>query len=275
MHRELGSGIICDPVRKRPFCARHPIIYHNSEAHYCVAKNAWITGLQCVSVNTLSDGSMDTDLLAKQITDNKDSPAIVVATCGTTVREGHDDIAKIIATLKGTKVDYYVHVDDVLCGMTVPSLSEIATGKKPTFRHGVNSISMSLPKFPGGNNQKLCFWAAFYPQPTFATPTSTTSTHRTPRLPVSAMAWQCSASGYELFSIASMPAAPLSPTPKLPPSWRKSKQANRFRHLYRRRSCWRRWNESQKRPACVLTLRSDWPTICAKRGLRCSTIRGR
>ncbi len=132
--------------------ARHtPVVYCNTEAHYCVKKNSWITGLDCVAVEVLQDGGMDNSDLKQKLEANKGRPAIVVATCGTTVREGHDDLAAIVATLKETETDYYIHVDAALCGATAPSLSEISLGKKPSFKNGVHSISVSLHKFPGAN----------------------------------------------------------------------------------------------------------------------------
>jgi hypothetical protein len=133
------------------FKGRNPIVYYNKEAHYCVPKAAHITGLEGRAVNMLEDASMDTAHLARLLEENKGRPAIVVATCGTTVREGHDDIAAIVATLKTSGTDHYVHVDAALCGATAPFLDEIQLGRKPSFLHGVVSISGSLQKFFGAN----------------------------------------------------------------------------------------------------------------------------
>lgn len=128
-----------------------PVILTSSEAHYSHRKCAYIAGLECISIKTDEKAAMDMKALSVSIADLGDNPIIVLATTGTTVREGYDPIVDIAEQLKSRKAESYLHIDAALCGFTAPFLDEIESRLKPLFHEGVDSISVSLHKFFGCN----------------------------------------------------------------------------------------------------------------------------
>lgn len=128
-----------------------PVVIASKEAHYCARKNAGIAGLEFFSVNTDRAAGMDMVDLRRLLDIVCDSPVIVIATCGTTVREGYDPVCDICELLEFFNVDFYVHIDAALCGLTAPFLDEVAPRLKPRFHKGVSSISVSLHKFASVN----------------------------------------------------------------------------------------------------------------------------
>lgn len=130
---------------------KSPVVITSKEAHYSHKKSAFITGLDVVLVATDSKAGMDMSDLRSCLADLMDVPVIVIATCGTTVREGYDPISEICKELKGRAASTYVHIDAALCGFTAPFLDEVADGLKPRFHDGVSSISVSLHKAGGCN----------------------------------------------------------------------------------------------------------------------------
>ena len=77
---------------------------------------------------------------------------IVALTCGTTIKGAHDDIASVMACLdahgKGPG-RRFVHLDGALNAMVLPFLVGVPDGIRPTFRHGIDSISTSGHKMIG------------------------------------------------------------------------------------------------------------------------------
>lgn len=130
---------------------KNPIVITSKEAHYAHKKCAFIAGLECVVVKTDAKAGMDMSHLRLCLSELVDTPVIVIATCGTTVREGYDHIREIGKQMKEHQAGSYVHVDAALCGFTAPFLDEVEEGRKPIFHDGIDSISVSLHKFFGCN----------------------------------------------------------------------------------------------------------------------------
>ncbi|XSC42281.1 hypothetical protein ACF1BQ_027875 [Bradyrhizobium sp. RDT10] len=67
--------------------------------------------------------------LAQQATRARHRPAVVVASIGTTMKEGKDDARRVRAVLRDIGInDVYVHSDAALCGPYAPF-----SNPKPAF----------------------------------------------------------------------------------------------------------------------------------------------
>lgn len=130
---------------------KNPIVITSEEAHYSHKKCAFIAGLECVVINTDAKAGMNMSHLRLCLSTMTDTPVIMLATCGTTVREGYDPLSEIGTLLKAHQGGSYVHVDAALCGFTAPFLDEVEHGRKPLFHDGIDSISVSLHKAFGCN----------------------------------------------------------------------------------------------------------------------------
>lgn len=128
--------------------ARFPkaLVYHSADAHYSLPKCVDILGLDSVVVRTDERGEIDYDDLARMVDRHRDRPAIVVATCGTTMTEAADDVPRIRRLLARTPVRHHLHVDGALAGVPLA----LADGRT-TLRLDatVDSISISGYKFLG------------------------------------------------------------------------------------------------------------------------------
>lgn len=128
-----------------------PKAYFTREAHYSVQILRDLLGLEAVMVNTLADGSMDPDDLASKLAENSGSPALVVATIGTTFKGAVDNIDFIQDKLSG--VPSYLHLDAALFGGYLPftpHASEILYQSKQANNSGrYDSIAVSCHKFFG------------------------------------------------------------------------------------------------------------------------------
>ena len=88
-----------------------PIVITSEEAHYCHKKCAFIAGLDCVVVKTDATAGMKMTDFRSCLSKLGDSPVIVIATSGTTVREGYDPIVEICKQLQEHSAGAYLHID--------------------------------------------------------------------------------------------------------------------------------------------------------------------
>ena len=95
-----------------------PKAYFTQEAHYSIQILRDLLGLECVVVGTSPDGAMDPEDLKRKLTENRDDPALVVATIGTTFKGAVDPIDRIQEVLTG--VQSYLHLDAALFGGYLP-----------------------------------------------------------------------------------------------------------------------------------------------------------
>lgn len=95
-----------------------PKCYFTKEAHYSIQILRDLLGLETLFVDTLPDGGMDPDHLKSKLADNKDYPALVVATIGTTFKGAVDPLDRIQGALKG--YSSYLHLDAALFGGYLP-----------------------------------------------------------------------------------------------------------------------------------------------------------
>ena len=118
--------------------------YFSKAAHYSIKKNLNILRIECIEIDTDDSDAMDlTDLECKL---DPETPAIILATCGTTMKQGRDDVKAIKEILTKRKMDNYIHCDAALDGMIAPFLTE-----RPHFDFvdGADSIAVSGHKFIG------------------------------------------------------------------------------------------------------------------------------
>ena len=126
-------------------------LFHSRDAHYSIPKAAKILRIEAIAVDSTPDGAIDVDALASALVTCV-GPVIVALTCGTTVKGAHDDIAAVIQCLDEAGVGpdrRFVHVDGALNAMVLPFVKEAPIAIKPSFRHGIDSISTSGHKMIG------------------------------------------------------------------------------------------------------------------------------
>ncbi|MCM2372300.1 pyridoxal-dependent decarboxylase [Aporhodopirellula aestuarii] len=128
-----------------------PKTYFTREAHYSVQILRDLLGLETVMVDTLADGGMNPDDLASKLADNSNSPALVVATVGTTFKGAIDNIDEIQKEL--AHHESYVHVDAALFGGYLPFTNHSAEVSCQSGDDSVSkrydSIAVSCHKFFG------------------------------------------------------------------------------------------------------------------------------
>lgn len=124
-------------------------LLHSREAHYSIPKAARILRMKAVTVDATPDGAIDLDALAASL---GGGPAIVALTCGTTVKGAHDDVGGVLACLDAAGVGpdrRFVHLDGALNAMVLPFAEGVPAGIRPSFRHGIDSLSTSGHKMIG------------------------------------------------------------------------------------------------------------------------------
>jgi len=125
-----------------------PKVYFTGEAHYSIQILGDLLGMEMVQVATLADGGMDKVSLADHLADNRDHPALVVATVGTTFKGAIDHVDAIQSVLQG--VDSYVHLDAALFGGYLPYTSFVSEVLHQNGnRRRYDSLAVSCHKFFG------------------------------------------------------------------------------------------------------------------------------
>ena len=126
-----------------------PKAYFTREAHYSVQILRDLLGVEGVVVGTLPDGGMDPNHLADKLAENKDAPALVVATVGTTFKGAIDNLDRIQEVLGG--VESYVHLDAALFGGYLPFTRHagVVAHQVDDAAPRYDSIAVSCHKFFG------------------------------------------------------------------------------------------------------------------------------
>lgn len=144
----LGRTILKSVTRATPRC------YFTREAHYSIQILSDLLGLESIFIKTKADAAMDLEDLKSKLYENKDYPALVVGSIGTTFKGGIDDVDKIQDEL--AVYNSYLHVDAALFGGYLPHIdhgAQLVKAKKPrTSIPRFDSIAVSCHKFFGFPN---------------------------------------------------------------------------------------------------------------------------
>ena len=123
------------------------IFYFSEETHYSVLKNVRLLNARYIMIKRQENGEIDYQDLHEMIQVNRDLPAVIIATIGTTMRGAVDDIERITEILRDLAVpDIYIHADAALSGMILPFVED---PQPYGFDAGINSISVSGHKLIG------------------------------------------------------------------------------------------------------------------------------
>ncbi|MFF1680742.1 pyridoxal-dependent decarboxylase [Streptomyces sp. NPDC058256] len=122
-------------------------VYACDQAHYSVRRACALLRMELVTVVSLPDGAMDAEDLRLQVVQRRRRAggAIVVATCGTTMRGAVDDIVALRSAADAAG-RVYVHVDAAGGGLVAAH-----THPQPqwSFAHGADSLNISGHKVLG------------------------------------------------------------------------------------------------------------------------------
>jgi histidine decarboxylase len=128
------------------------VLIHSDDAHYSIPKAAKLQRVAAISVASNERGEMDLDALSVVLATLEKRTIIMTLTCGTTMKGAHDDISGVIARLDAagiTQGNRYIHVDGALNAMVIPYLDDAPDAIRPSFKHPIDSISVSGHKMIG------------------------------------------------------------------------------------------------------------------------------
>jgi histidine decarboxylase len=129
------------------------VLIHSAEAHYSIPKAARILRMQAIPVPCDAEGAIRLDALSATLAGlDRKAGVILALTCGTTVKGAHDDVGGAMERLDATGFNAgrrFVHLDGALNAMVLPFLDGVPSGLRPSFRHGIDSLSTSGHKMIG------------------------------------------------------------------------------------------------------------------------------
>src|SRR5690606_35251940 len=128
------------------------IVVYPREAHYSIPKAARILRVPTQVVACEPSGEVSLNDLRRVLSRLPSAFVILTLTCGLTVKGAHDDIAGALEVLDDAGFGphrRFVHVDGALNAMVLPFLDGVSPGLRPSFRHGIDSISTSGHKMIG------------------------------------------------------------------------------------------------------------------------------
>ncbi|WP_084558023.1 pyridoxal-dependent decarboxylase [Hamadaea tsunoensis] len=118
------------------------VVYTSADAHYSVVKLCVLLRLPWVIVEATDDGRIDLADLGQEMGRRRDQPAMVVATAGTTITEGCDDVAAIADLChRYARGRWRLHVDAALAG---PPLGLLPASVRPAFDFAAGATSIGI-----------------------------------------------------------------------------------------------------------------------------------
>lgn len=127
----------------------HPdgIVYFSQDTHYSVLKNLSVLNMRNIMIKSQENGELDYDDLYETVRIHRDTPVIVMANIGTTMKGAIDDLTRVRAILEDLVItNHYVHADAALSGLILPFVED---PQPYGFDAGVDSISLSGHKLIG------------------------------------------------------------------------------------------------------------------------------
>ncbi|WP_404926244.1 pyridoxal-dependent decarboxylase [Mesorhizobium sp. ORM16] len=130
----------------------NPVLIYSTEAHYSLPKAAKILRIEALTCGADCSGAISPDALSGVIHANRHRSIILALTSGTTIKGAHDDITSCVSVLDRVGIDpsrRFVHVDGALNAMVLPFVDGLPNCIRPSFRHGIDSVSTSGHKMIG------------------------------------------------------------------------------------------------------------------------------
>ena len=127
----------------------HPdgIVYFSQDTHYSVLKNLSVLNMRNIMIKSQENGELDYDDLYETVRIHRDTPVIVMANIGTTMKGAIDDLTRVNAILEDLAItNHYVHADAALSGLILPFVDD---PQPYGFDAGIDSISLSGHKVIG------------------------------------------------------------------------------------------------------------------------------
>lgn len=123
------------------------MVYYSEDTHYSVSKNLRMLHMPSVMIRSLPNGEIDYDDLRETLRIHRDTPPVLIANIGTTMKEAVDDVGCMRGILRDLAIPWsYIHCDAALSGMTLPFLDGAPLWD---FAAGADSLSISGHKFIG------------------------------------------------------------------------------------------------------------------------------
>ncbi len=127
----------------------HPngLVYYSEDTHYSVSKILRLINARSIMIKSQPNGEIDYTDLHETIRIHRDSPPIVIANVGTTMKGAVDNINKIKKIMLDLALpEHYIHVDAALFGMILPF---VENPPQYGFDAGIDSLSISGHKMIG------------------------------------------------------------------------------------------------------------------------------
>ena len=123
------------------------VVYFSQDTHYSVVKILRLLKMRNIMIKSQDNGEIDYDDLRETVRINRDSPAIIMANIGTTMKGAIDDVGRIRGIFDDLAVSSsYIHADAALSGMILP----FADDPQPYgFDAGFDSVAISGHKMIG------------------------------------------------------------------------------------------------------------------------------
>ena len=125
----------------------HGVVYYSEDTHYSATKALRLLQMRGINICSQKNGEMDYGDLRRILKLHQDTPAIIFANIGTTMKGAIDNLPIIQKTLKDLAISkHYIHCDAALSGMILPF---VESAQPFGFDHGADSLSISGLKMIG------------------------------------------------------------------------------------------------------------------------------
>ncbi|MCY3645773.1 MAG: histidine decarboxylase [Chloroflexi bacterium] len=127
----------------------HPdgIVYFSQDTHYSVLKNLSVLNMRNIMIKSQENGELDYDDLYETVRIHRDTPVIVMANIGTTMKGAIDDLTRVRGILEDLAItNHYIHADAALSGLILPFVED---PQPYGFDAGIDSVSLSGHKVIG------------------------------------------------------------------------------------------------------------------------------
>ena len=123
------------------------MVYFSKDTHYSIPKSVRVCNMEYRIIDSQPNGEIDYLDLEKQLQENRNRPAIIVANIGTTMTGAVDKVSKIHQILESNSLKkFHIHCDAAMGGMLLPFLED---APQFDFRLPISSMAISGHKMIG------------------------------------------------------------------------------------------------------------------------------